>query len=284
MLHDGQHVAIINEDLFHAVQAQLSRRGSSFRQRTNDRPKLLGKLVDDEGTALNATHAKKGSKRYRYYVSAATSDDSSAAQKLRLPSEQIERILSREIKCFLENRSRIADALRDRDGHLDRLEDTLRAASRFDKDDPLALLNRATIGSASLAATIGLPRSGALTFSTPINFKKRGVEMRLVLDSPSSDHHAEPDPQLIKTLARAFTWQAALLQGDPATVRELAVRDGSDERYIAKHLPLASLSPMIVRSILAGTQPVDLTSDKLLHLKDLPLSWAEQEEALGFSR
>jgi len=37
-----------------------------------------------------------------------------------------------------------------------------------------------------------------------------------------------------------------------------------------------------VASILAGTQPVDLTAQKIVKQIDLPLDWAEQRTLLGF--
>ena len=47
-------------------------------------------------------------------------------------------------------------------------------------------------------------------------------------------------------------------------------------------MPLAFLAPDIVAAILAGTQPVDLTTELLTKRTDLPLSSAEQRALLGF--
>ena len=38
----------------------------------------------------------------------------------------------------------------------------------------------------------------------------------------------------------------------------------------------------IVEAILAGTQPVDLTAEKLIKGTNLPLRWTEQKALLGF--
>jgi DNA invertase Pin-like site-specific DNA recombinase len=280
VVHEGQHEAIIDGALFEEVQKQLSRRSGPYRERTGEPLRLLGKLVDEQGAALTATHAKKGARRYHYYVGGRKDDDDGAS--LRLPARQIEGILTHQIGGFLEDEGRIADAVRERDGDLDGLAGTISLATQARKRDALCLLARAQIDQRRLKITIALPKAAPLTFRTPLSFRKRGVEWRMVVGQSSlAMTSGEPDRQLVKTLARAIRWQNQLMADDPPTVRELAKRDGTDERFIAKHLPLASLSPKINRAILDGTQPAELTSDKLLRFKDLPLAWDEQEQALG---
>ena len=52
--------------------------------------------------------------------------------------------------------------------------------------------------------------------------------------------------------------------------------------YVARLLPLAFLAPDIVTSVLAGTQPVHLTTEMLTRRANLPLDWEEQRALLGF--
>lgn len=52
---------------------------------------------------------------------------------------------------------------------------------------------------------------------------------------------------------------------------------------LRSHLPLAFLAPSIVAEILNGRQPPDLTLKRLLYEIDLPITWSEQEQLLGFS-
>jgi len=58
---------------------------------------------------------------------------------------------------------------------------------------------------------------------------------------------------------------------------------GRTGRSVARVIPLAFLAPDIVASILDGTQPVDLTAQKVIKQIDLPLDWAEQRTLLGFA-
>ena len=64
-------------------------------------------------------------------------------------------------------------------------------------------------------------------------------------------------------------------------MRSLARDAGLTERYVGKVFRCAFLAPDIVEAILAGRQPHDLNFHKLCH--DIPLSWVEQREQLGFS-
>lgn len=51
---------------------------------------------------------------------------------------------------------------------------------------------------------------------------------------------------------------------------------------MSRLLPLAFLSPKITEAILTGTQPVDLTAQRLSRITNLPSAWNEQAELLGF--
>ncbi|RYG88394.1 MAG: recombinase family protein [Alphaproteobacteria bacterium] len=70
-VYDGLHPAIVEQDLFDAVQAVLAenryRRGEGSSKRTHSA--LVGRLFDDAGGALTPTFTKRpGGKIYRYYV------------------------------------------------------------------------------------------------------------------------------------------------------------------------------------------------------------------------
>jgi hypothetical protein len=46
---------------------------------------------------------------------------------------------------------------------------------------------------------------------------------------------------------------------------------------------LAFLAPDITEAILEGTQPIELSLDRLLSAMPLPLDWDAQRAALGFA-
>ncbi len=120
-----------------------------------------------------------------------------------------------------------------------------------------------------------------LTQSVPMQMKRRGVEMRLVI--PSADAMlSKPDPTLIRAIARAHYWFEELCRGRASTLKELAQRENIGPSYIGDALKLAFLAPDIIEKILAGQQPASLTTFHLLRRVDLPIVWDAQRAALGF--
>jgi hypothetical protein len=74
------------------------------------------------------------------------------------------------------------------------------------------------------------------------------------------------------------------VSGRVGSLVEIAEAEGITESYVGRLLPLAFLAPDIVESVLAGTQPVHLTTEMLTKRVDLPIDWREQETLLGFKR
>jgi hypothetical protein len=69
--HPGQHVPIVDRAMWDRV-AQLLREhstGCGARSSSTKSGVLIGKLFDESGEGLTPSHAVKGDRRYRYYVS-----------------------------------------------------------------------------------------------------------------------------------------------------------------------------------------------------------------------
>ena len=69
--HPGQHEALLDRDLWERTQQQrLERRVSNKTKPTMvETSPLTGRLFDEHGEGLTPSHARKGERRYRYYVS-----------------------------------------------------------------------------------------------------------------------------------------------------------------------------------------------------------------------
>ena len=89
--YPGQHEAIVPAELHAAVQARLAEgnNGGPGTRRAKVQPSLLaGRLFDCGGERLVPSHARKGERRYRYYVSASLLR-LSAAQAIDAEAEAI---------------------------------------------------------------------------------------------------------------------------------------------------------------------------------------------------
>ena len=119
----------------------------------------------------------------------------------------------------------------------------------------------------------------ALNKFVPMQMKRRGVEMRLVLEGDSAPSRVSLP--LLKAVARARRWSQDLISGRVQSVGEMAKQEGIDRRSVRRLIRLGFLSPKIVEAIAEGRQPPDLTVIGLSRRVELPLPWSAQEHALG---
>jgi hypothetical protein len=66
------------------------------------------------------------------------------------------------------------------------------------------------------------------------------------------------------------------------SIASIANRQGRCRARLTRLVALSCLAPDIVTAIVEGKQPEHLTANRLMGIP-LPLSWAEQRAALGFS-
>jgi hypothetical protein len=114
--------------------------------------------------------------------------------------------------------------------------------------------------------------------------KRCGRELRLVVAGESSDDapRRPPVPALIKVIARALSWYERMISGEVKSQKLIADEMKLEECYVSRVIQCAFLAPDIVEAILEGSQPADLTLEKLL--SGLPADWDGQRRRLGFSQ
>jgi site-specific DNA recombinase len=120
----------------------------------------------------------------------------------------------------------------------------------------------------------------AITRSFPIQLKRRGVELRLVV----GDHNrsaATVDLPLLKAVARAHRWFDEISTGKSSSLAEIAAREALAVRYVGRLIRLAFLAPDIVESIVEGRQPTSLTVEALTRHIEMPLEWRSQRAVLN---
>jgi DNA invertase Pin-like site-specific DNA recombinase len=302
--HPGQHEPIVDRALWGSVQEQMRAPQRRSQQGRGASSYLIGKLFDETGERLTPSHAVKGGRRYRYYISRAlvTGVTSQVPHGWRLPALEIERIIASEVEKMLSDRSAIVAALREHGIDMRHVPTVLEAAhslggklrSDLERGPVLtSLVERVELRQDAMGLAITLAPvlkgdgpapevSGAVNIvrSVPLRFRRRGVEMKLVIDSPGTSP-PRVDPVLLKTVARAHRWFEALASGQATSVAELAKRDGVNDRYIRSLMHLAFLAPQVVEAIIQGCQPADLTAKALVTRIELPLSWQDQAQALG---
>ena len=296
MVHQGEHEAIVDPELWDRVQHQLAGHARRHKGQSTARHAslLAGMITDVDGAPLTPSHANKGGKRYRYYVSRDIIRHGAKRPGWRIPAGEIETAARRAIASFLADGNRLTKDLELLEAQhcQTAIERAAAQVSRIDRDllldlglavvlapDRLTLSFRVE----PLREALGLPARDdpdhRITIDVPLQLRRRGVEMKLVLGT-GQDDPAMLDPTLVKAIARGHAWFGEITAETPSSISDIAKREGVTIRYVSQHLEFAFLAPTIVDAILAGRQPVDLTLQSLKQV-DLPLGWSDQANILG---
>jgi len=92
--HPGQHQAIVDRAVWERTRQQLQehRVRAQSHAASHEKSPLIGRLVDENGDGLTPSHARKGERKYRYYVSRNFPAQGLAPSRVgwRLPESDLE--------------------------------------------------------------------------------------------------------------------------------------------------------------------------------------------------
>ncbi|HSF96809.1 MAG TPA: recombinase family protein, partial [Thermohalobaculum sp.] len=256
---------------------------------------LAGKFIDETGDRLTPSHAVRRGRRHRYYVSHRLIARSGEADLdgWRLPAATLEGTVLALIRNLLRDaaglirlieaptvaeiaglQKRTAGLVADIDGPAGP-----RFAAKLVEHGQIAPGRiSVTLDRRAVAKHLGLALDridpAALDLSSTFTLRRRGVEAKFVLD----DALPQIDQTLLRNLARGWAWYEEIRQG--TAMLEIARRESLSQRRIAHLVDLAFLAPDIVEAIVAGRQPVTLTSDALIK-SDHQLVWADQRAKIA---
>ena len=294
-IHRGEHPPILSRDLWARVQAQLDERSRADRTvpRSRGDHLLTGLIFDDRGNRMSPSHVKKkNGQRYRYYLSQALLQHrpDRAGSLPRIAATVIEELVVDRVACLT---GVPADSKRgsrpDEVVHNASVKTLVRRAEIGSKRVILSI-DRASLGIGIDRARHRLREADTIeevgdTFrvTVPIRLKAWGGET--VIEGPNgvaATVAAHIDRNLVKAIARASEWRAALATGKAKSFRAIARQAGCTEGYVRQIVDLAFLAPDVVSAILRGTQARHLTVDRLVR-RPLPLSWRNQRRVLGLA-
>jgi site-specific DNA recombinase len=302
--YPGQHDPIVERTVWEKTHGLLHARARGKTSKAMSSP-LVGKLFDEGGEGLTPSHAVKGERRYRYYVSRGliTGTPKQTESGWRIPAAEIERSIATAARMILDEHTAMVADIEQRDLDAGQIKSILDAASAWSSRlrseaeavDALKLLvDRVELRQDGIQLSIKLPVDSAeklagrdptnltLTRLIPMQMRRRGVEMRFVIDG-NSQVSPRTDPALLKLIARAHCWFDDLVSARSASMVEIGKREKVGKRYVSRIIRLAFLAPEIVEQIVNGCQPPNLTAESLLKDRtELPLAWDAQRHMLGF--
>ena len=297
----GEHKPIIDRKLWGTLQALIHKNRNNHRlQSQADQPSpFAGMLTDGLGRAMTPTHAKRGNRRYRYYVTRPQNiDGKSLPDAWRIPAREIERPIQARLAAWLRDEANIAATLSDLASKVPSqtlISNCAELAIRIETATPSRLRDillcidlqiKLSEGAVTLnfdASKLAehiypqLHVSGSdtnVTISIAMTLAKRGQELRLVFASSEPVQTKRIDTKLIGLIAKAEAAYFTLASGESVP---------SEQRpHLARLARLRFLAPDIVTAILEGRQPAMLSSRKVLRATGIPHCWKAQRVFFGF--
>ncbi len=268
LIHEGQHEAIIDEDLFAAAEARLDlqkrRHGSRAESRVAKAP-LTGRLFDAAGIPMSPSFSRGRSGRvYCYYVSASLQQGgrAGASNGTRVSATVLERILTQAL-------GRLMPSTRNAFGQVDKV--TMRH-DRIELALPATLAREAALNCEDGEEVVPLDRATSLLILPITLASRRGARTIASGTKPQ----AQPDSILIAALRKAHRMLGSDRIGRPV------LHSSPASRYERRLVRLAFLAPVIQADILAGRQPHHVNLEVLIRA-DIPPDWDDQRAALRWN-
>lgn len=296
--HQGEHEAIISQELWDKVQALIATNRVEQKvgaTRAHISP-LAGRICDGHGRRMSPSHAVKGKKRYRYYITHSSELRSDGPPSWRLPAADIEAAVIARVQQMLNDAATVR-AILDPNAtaqQLGKAIDTARAtAERIDQPYGRratlpSLLANVQAGEEQLVITLDrealaralnqnlIADTERFIVTAQATKVKAGNATKLVIGGVMP-RNSQRDDRLVALLTEAAEARASILAAPAMTITELARQRNQCRHRLAKLVRLSWASPKIVTMIMTGSQPASLTPNRLIDL-DLPLCWSAQEK------
>ena len=252
-------------------------------------------MIDENGKDLIATHASRGTTRYHYYISRVL--NRGKGDGIRIPARELDAAVAERIAAAFADPIGLAtdcglELLPHEFAQLqERSRATFGSVTRRDRALVRILVSQVRLTTAgieiecsvtAIAGQLGVapPKRADATFTltSSARLTRSGRVVKLVHDSGKAAL-PEPDPGLIKLIAKAHRWWADLRRGE-MNVGDYAAQQGVNETYLSRTLRLAFLSPEVVEAIIAGRAAGNVGVAQLVSAGALPFAWAEQKEMI----
>jgi site-specific DNA recombinase len=283
-LYEGEHEQIVPQDIFDQAQAVFAANGQErmLGKRFKHPSLLTGILTDPGGRPMTPVHTRKGSRQYRYYATRLAIGESKDAA-WRVPAGDLEKAVIRlfvqwlkRSPCDVEQQQAgaVEEKRKSRNGLA---SDLPQMAVPEQRRTLLDLGVKASLTEDSLTLSFhGKAKSEQI--SLPARLVHRGSELKLAIPPDGQGAINEPDPVLLKLIAKARAAQEVIITG-----KEHPAVSDYGKRHLWQLLRISWLAPDILSAIVEGRQPASLTGRQLLRATSIPLGWDEQRKFFGFT-
>jgi DNA invertase Pin-like site-specific DNA recombinase len=264
----GEQPAIIDRDLFEAVQVKLSAQVTSHKaSRAKSEALLLGRIYDDRGHRMSPSHVRKRGIKYRYYISSALLQGrpKQAGAVSRVPAKQIEDLVATAVRGHFKESAETTDAV------------------LIHKHDVLAEIQQDQIIIELAGASSKRKRNDRNVIAVP--WRKVSPIRRREILPPETGRSQDARPirsenraLLISSISQGRRWLNEITTDPTANAASIAQREGLTARQVNLTISLAFLAPELVKAAIEGRLP---HGHGVSRMRDLPAEWTRQRQMLG---
>ena len=288
-VYDGEHKAIISDKIFEDVQKLLyeNKVDKTCGVKCSSNSLLAGLIYDDLGNKMTPSHSNNHSRRYRYYVSRALKNNEETGSVSKIPAGEVEKFVIETTKEFLQDKKQIQKIVSKY--KISKQNKLIYIAQNIqDYSEPKlirAIIHRIvvsknlieiTYNEASIKKVLNaLANNQEIVITdkneelTPIVISKNikitqssRNDNILILNAKEYDT-PEPNPYLVNAIVKSFYYHKQIQAGK--TIEDLQTEEGlKDSKYIRNIMNLKYISPELAKQILNGTQPQELSLQKLI--------------------
>ena len=305
VLYDGQHEAIVSEEIFNAAQNVVAEKPKKQRTCMYDKNEVgIMRCLLTCGcchASMTPTSSQAhGIKRYYYTSTVAKRYGHHKCKNGSVPVATMDECMIKVVsQLFLD--PKIFQALLEKIAPNKSMEllRVLRSPehvfNKLSERHQMLLMRLVLTGVTVNAETIEINWTDLGLSLLPDHLLQKTTGHQTILPMPFVKHkgrteihlpeniEAAPhfDNELIKGICLGFKYQK-LLDQNKMSITDLAIQEETDASHISRLLRLTSLSPTIIRTILKGHQPPKLYLRNLLR-NPIPPIWDDQIKQFGFT-
>ena len=288
-VYDGEHKAIISDKIFEDVQKLLyeNKVDKTCGVKCSSNSLLAGLIYDDLGNKMTPSHSNNHGRRYRYYVSRALKNNEETGSVSKIPAGEVEKFVVETTKEFLQDKGQIQKLVKD--FKISKQNKLIYTAQNIeDYSDPKlirAIIYKIVISKNLIEIRLNenslinvlnalsnnqkfvIPdkreKFNPITITKKIKITQSSRNDNILILNAKEYDTPEPNPYLVNAIVKSYYYHKQIQAG--RTIEDLHSEEGfKDSKYIRNIMNLKYISPELAEQILNGTQPKELSLQKLI--------------------
>ena len=290
-VYDGEHDAIICDETFEKVQKLLyeNKVDKTCGVKSSSNSLLASLIYDDKNNLMTPSHSNSHKRRYRYYISTALKNynDNEVGTILKIPAGEVEKFVVETTREFLQDKGQIQKLVKD--FKVSKQNKFIYTAQNIeDYSDPKLIraiickivisknLIEITLNENSLINVLNtlsnnqkfvIPdkreKFNPITITKKIKITQTSRNDNILILNAKEYDTPEPNPYLVNAIVKSYYYHKQIQAG--RTIEDLQSEEGfKDSKYIRNIMNLKYISPELAEQILNGTQPKELSLQKLI--------------------